>query len=58
MFRSNPIIYRLISDEQAFRYNNRKGTDADRFTIVMKQVVDKRLTYKELIGQTEEAAQS
>lgn len=53
-----PFHLQAYCDEQAFRYNNRKGTDADRFTTVMRQVVDTLLTYKELIGQAEEAAQS
>jgi transposase-like protein len=36
-------------DEQAFRYNERKGTDADRFGEVMSRTVGKRLQYSELI---------
>ena len=44
-------LFRYI-DEQAFRYNNRKGkTDADRFALALSQVAGKRLTYKELVGQ-------
>lgn len=43
-------------DEQVFRYNNRatKGNplnDADRFYLAMSQIVEKRLTYKELTGK-------
>jgi hypothetical protein len=38
-------------DEQSFRYNNRKVDDAGRFNAVLKQIVDKRLTYDELIGK-------
>jgi hypothetical protein len=45
-------------DEQAFRFNNRKTDDADRFNMTVKGITGKRLTYKELIGKTEEAAQS
>jgi transposase-like protein len=42
-------------DEQAFRFNNRKGmNDGDRFDMVMGQIVGKRLTYAELTGKTEE----
>ncbi|MGD1098139.1 MAG: transposase, partial [Bryobacteraceae bacterium] len=41
-------------DEQAFRYNNRKMTDAERFAIVMKQIVGRRITYKELTGKITE----
>jgi hypothetical protein len=33
------------------RYNNRKMDDAGRFHAVLRQVVDKRLTYDELIGK-------
>jgi transposase-like protein len=38
-------------DEQAFRYNNRKATDADRFVAVMKQVAGRRLTFDRLTGK-------
>ncbi len=47
-------LFRYI-DEQAFRFNNRTFTDAERFTIVMKQIVGRRLTYKELTGKNEES---
>jgi transposase-like protein len=47
-------LFRYV-DEQAFRYNNRRDmNDADRFELVMSQIVGRRLTYKELIGQMEE----
>lgn len=36
--------------EQAFRYNQRKKNDGERFVKVLSQVFDKRLTYKELTG--------
>jgi len=45
-------LFRYL-DEQVFRYNNRTLTDAERFTAVMKQIVDRRLTYNELTGKTE-----
>jgi transposase-like protein len=45
-------LFRYL-DEQAFRYNNRKATDAERFAAVMKQIVGRRLTYNELTGKTE-----
>jgi hypothetical protein len=41
-----------------FRYNNRldengnKLTDAERFSLVVSQVVGKRLTYAEVTGKT------
>lgn len=51
-------LFRYI-DEQAFRYNNRKDmNDGDRFEVAMRQIVGKRLTYKELIGQTDDAQAS
>jgi transposase-like protein len=41
-------------DEQAFRYNNRKGmTDGDRFELAVRQVVGKRLTYAQLTDRKE-----
>jgi transposase-like protein len=50
-------LFRYV-DEQAFRYNNRKLTDAERFDNVMGQIVGKRLTYKELIGTAKEYSSS
>ena len=49
-------LFRYV-DEQAFRFNNRKMTDAERFAGVMKQIVGRRLTYNELIGKTESGAE-
>ncbi|MBV9864425.1 MAG: IS1595 family transposase [Abitibacteriaceae bacterium] len=43
-------LFRYL-DEQAFRFNARKLTDADRFLLVTGAVSGKRLTYKELIGK-------
>jgi transposase-like protein len=49
-------LFRYI-DEQAFRFNNRKHdngevmTDYERFAVVMKQAVGKRLTYDQLTGK-------
>lgn len=40
-------------DEQAFRFNEREGNDADRFKTVIGQIINKRLTYKDLTGKTE-----
>ncbi|WP_425905798.1 IS1595 family transposase [Nitrobacter sp. TKz-YC02] len=42
-------------DEQSFRFNERKDNDAGRFKTVLSSVFDKRLTYKELIGNAAEA---
>ncbi len=44
-------LFRYI-DEQAFRFNNRKMTDAQRFDIGVREIVGKRLTYAELTGKT------
>lgn len=45
-------LFRYL-DEQAFRYNNRKLTDGQRFEAAVQQIVGKRLTYAELTGKTE-----
>jgi hypothetical protein len=38
-------------NEQTFRYNNRNVTDADRFDTAVRQIVRKRVTYRELTGK-------
>jgi transposase-like protein len=43
-------LFRYL-DEQAFRYNERKGTDADRFESVVAGARGKRLTYARLTGK-------
>ena len=35
-------------DEQVFRFNEREGSDADRFRSALRRVTGKRLTYQEL----------
>jgi hypothetical protein len=45
-------------EEQVFRYNNRATkdnplNDADRFALVVSQIVGRRITYKELTGKTD-----
>jgi hypothetical protein len=43
-------LFRYL-DEQAFRFNNRRDmNDADRFSIVIHQIVGRRLTYASLIA--------
>jgi len=42
-------------EEQTFRFNERKGTDGERFHKVTSQFAGKRLTYAELTGKTPEA---
>jgi transposase-like protein len=44
-------LFRYV-DEQAFRYNTRKGmTDAERFELLCTKITGKRLTYDELIAK-------
>src|SRR5208283_5306417 len=43
-------LFRYL-DEQAFRFNERQGTDADRFSNAMRSIVGRRVTYKKLIGE-------
>jgi transposase-like protein len=44
-------LYRYL-DEQAFRFNNRKGkNDAQRFELAMSKVAGRRLTYAQLTGK-------
>lgn len=43
-------LFRYL-DEQAFRYNERKGNDADRFVETASSIFGKRLTYRELTGK-------
>ena len=42
-------LFRYL-DEQAFRFNHRKGTDAMRFALALKGILNKRLTYSALTG--------
>jgi transposase-like protein len=50
-------LFRYL-DEQAFRYNNRKTDDGNRFARTLSQTTGKRLTYKQLIGKVEPSAPS
>lgn len=43
-------LFRYL-DEQVYRFNNRKTTDADRFAGVLGSMAGRRLTYKDLIGE-------
>jgi hypothetical protein len=45
-------LFRYL-DEQAYRYNNRKTSDAKRFVGVLDAVCGKRVTYQKLIGKEE-----
>lgn len=42
-------LFRYL-DEQAFRFNERGGSDASRFALALKGIMGKRLTYAALIG--------
>lgn len=46
-------LFRYI-DEQAWRFNNRKMDDAERFDIGVREIVGKRITYAELTGKASE----
>src|ERR1017187_2488254 len=48
-------LFRYL-DEQAFRFNNREDmNDSGRFVSVMRQIIGRRVTYKQLTGKMEEA---
>lgn len=49
-------LFRYL-DEQCFRFNNRKVTDGERFSLAVSGIVGKRVMYKELTGKTEEVPQ-
>jgi len=46
-----PFHLQRYVDEQAFRFNERLGSDGSRFRRVLSAVVGKRLTYRELTAQ-------
>lgn len=48
-------LFRYL-DEQAFRFNERGGKDADRFAKTASAVAGKRLTYSDLVGRAIEDA--
>jgi len=43
-------LFRYL-DEQAYRFNNRRMTDAERFDMAVKGIVGKRLTSAEVTGK-------
>jgi hypothetical protein len=45
-------LFRYL-DEQSFRFNNRKMTDGERFSLAVSGIVGKRLMFDQLIGKTE-----
>lgn len=48
-------LFRYL-DEQAYRFNHRKMTDAERFSAAVKGIVGKRLTFDQVTGKTEHAS--
>ena len=47
-------LFRYL-DEQAYRFNNRKLTDGERFSAAVSGIVGKRVTFDQLTGKTVEA---
>ena len=43
-------LFRYL-DEQAFRFNERGGNDADRFERTLRHVAGRRVTYDQLRGR-------
>ena len=50
-------LFRYL-DEQAYRFNNRKMNDAERFDMAVKGIVGKRLTFEEVTGKVGVSAES
>jgi transposase-like protein len=48
-------LFRYL-DEQSFRFNNRKLTDGERFSLAVSGIVGKRLMFDQLTGKTEAQA--
>jgi hypothetical protein len=46
-------LFRHI-DEQACPHSRRKITDAERFDLLVRQIVGKRIMYKEMTGKVPE----
>ncbi len=46
-----PFHLQAYVNEQAFRYNNRKDTDVQRFDAVLAGILGRRLTYEEVTGK-------
>jgi hypothetical protein len=43
-------LFRYL-DEQTYRFNHRKMTDAERFSMAVSGIVGRRLTFDELTGK-------
>jgi transposase-like protein len=48
-------LFRYL-DEQVYRFNNRRMSDAERFDMAVKGIVGKRITFNELTGKEEHSA--
>ena len=48
-------LFRYL-DEQAYRFNNRRMTDAERFDIAVRGIVGKRITFEQLTGKVADDA--
>lgn len=46
-------LFRYL-DEQCFRFNNRKMTDGERFSLAVSGIVGKRVMYEQLTGKAEQ----
>ncbi len=46
-----PFHLQAYADEQAFRYNYRKMTDGQRFSLAVSGILGKRITFDELTGK-------
>ncbi len=46
-------LFRYL-DEQTFRFNNRRMTDSERFSLAVDGIVGKRLTFDQLTGKIAE----
>jgi transposase-like protein len=51
-----PFHLQAYADEQAYRFNHRKLTDAERFDLAVKGIVGKRITFDQLTGKTPDFA--
>jgi transposase-like protein len=50
-------LFRYL-DEQAYRFNNRDMTDAERFDIAVQGIVGKRLTFDQLTGKADDRTEA
>ena len=48
-------LFRYL-DEQAYRFNERFGSDFDRFRLALSQIVGRRLTYARASGREHDPA--